>query len=439
MAVGLIGGTMWLLAEKRYETAILSDNVATLRMAYEEQLYGDHALSSPERPYLVLPSYVHDATTQGLDGSDPENRVEISFDEMSHGVHLYSYYVLHLNTDHTVSELFPSEYMRGMPMVEIVDYEHSMNTQRLYTHYRFSFPNEDMVLTRTGDYVVCICEDNDADKLVATQIVRVTSAGADIRVDVRSDTYKELHGRYQQLDIDVVPPLQRQSSTTNLAGDYFIIVEQNGRTDNRVVRPKPNFVESNRLRFVNNKDLLFEGGCEYRHMDTYSTYFAGAGVERVWYENGDYQALLPMATAAQYGPYVHEFDANGQRVVNSEKTDEDDTESEYMWVYFALAVDQPWLDGQVFVGGDVFENRLTARNRMWYDEKQHCYFLASLIKQGGVDYQYWFLGKGQQAASVLRTEGSHYETRNEYTILVYYHPFGSRVDELVGMQRVYGQ
>ena len=40
------------------------------------------------------------------------------------------------------------------------------------------------------------------------------------------------------------------------------------------------------------------------------------------------------------------------------------------------------------------------------------------------------------AVSLLRTEGSHWETRNEYTIYVYYKPFGARYERLVGVKRI---
>ena len=131
---------------------------------------------------------------------------------------------------------------------------------------------------------------------------------------------------------------------------------------------------------------------------------------------------------------IHEFDVDGQYVINAERTLYDiETESEYMWVHWTLPAEQPWFDGLVYVGGDLFENRMTPRNRMQYDNERRCYWLTALIKQGGYDYQYWFVPKGEQKATLQRTEGSHWQTENEYTIYVYYKPFSSRYDQLVGL------
>ena len=91
----------------------------------------------------------------------------------------------------------------------------------------------------------------------------------------------------------------------------------------------------------------------------------------------------------------------------------------------------------VYVGGELFDNQLNIRNRMLYDNEAKCYYLVSLVKQGGYDYQYWFVPKGSQTGSTLPTEGSYWQTENEYTIYVYYRPFGSRGDQLVGIQTLH--
>jgi hypothetical protein len=101
-----------------------------------------------------------------------------------------------------------------------------------------------------------------------------------------------------------------------------------------------------------------------------------------------------------------------------------------------LPVSEPFLDGSVYVGGDLFGNRMTIDNRMQYDGEQRCYYLSALLKQGGYDYQYWFVPMGQKTATLQRTEGSHWQTENTYTIAVYYRPIGSRYDRLVGYRLI---
>jgi hypothetical protein len=159
----------------------------------------------------------------------------------------------------------------------------------------------------------------------------------------------------------------------------------------------------------------------------------------VRYAMGEYHALLEVdevrgtlgkGAGREGTPYLTEEDANGQYVVNCEKTDYVNTEAEYMWVHFYLPVAQPLMDAHVFVGGDMFYNQYTAQNLMQYDAEERCYYLQAYLKQGGYNYMYYAVGKN--GATPLPLEGSHWQTRNEYTIDIYYRPFGSRYDRLVG-------
>jgi hypothetical protein len=163
-------------------------------------------------------------------------------------------------------------------------------------------------------------------------------------------------------------------------------------------------------------------------------------VDRILYQQGDYHAILDAdmvrgTTAVGAGReglgYLSDVDANGQWVVNCEKTDYPDAEAEYMWVHFTLPVKQPLMNMQVFVGGDLFYNTFTMANMMQYDAENKCYCLYAYIKQGGYNYMYYTLG-ANKSANLLPIEGSHWQTRNEYAIDVYFRPFGARYDRLVG-------
>ena len=415
-------------AEKAYKTRVLTpDAVKTLRLRYWDTRNDEAVKGDPQRPFLVM-----EDGGIGENGDVYGRVLEISFDEMSHEVRHYTYSLVHLNADGTESSLSSSEYVDGFTTQDITQYEHSLNTSELYTHYSFTFPNSDMRIKASGNYAIQIYEDGDTDKTVAVVCFAVVTPKVVIKANVRANTDIELNGRYQQLDIDVDFGDTLQNTRNE---DYFIVVRQNGRYDNQAFAPKPTFLESSKLRFTNCRDLIFEGGNEYRHFDTYSTYFAGTGVDRIVHDHSDYHAVLFADALRGNGIYTHEFDVDGQRVVNAERTLYDiDTEAEYMWVHWTLVAEQPWFDGIVYVGGDVFENSISPRNRMQYDAERKCYWLTALVKQGGVDYQYWFVPKGQQKVTLQRTEGSHWETENEYAIYVYYKPFGSRYDQLVGLQ-----
>ena len=421
----------------QHSTQVLNNDIRTLRMRYMTEALEPSGHVS--RPYLVLPEH------GVIDGSDPENTLEISFDEMSHDVHQYSYRVQHCTMDWMPSDISSYDYVDGFTQADIIDYEHSVNTQQAYTHYWFEFPNSDMQLKASGNYVLQIYEDGDLEQMVAEVCFRVVEPLVGIDARLRANTDIELNGRYQQLDIDI------QTSSLNVRDvqEVKLVVQQNGRWDNRVVLDKPTFIEPNRLRYISQKALIFEGGNEFRHFDAYSTYYAGYHVDAVRYGQGEYHVFLDVdevrgtmhKMAGREGTvYLSEQDADGQFVVNCEKAEDVDTEAEYVWVNFILPVTHPLIDANLFVGGDIFYNQYTMDNMMYYDSGEKCYLARAYIKQGGYNYMYYAVKatgqvqmRGSRAeASLLPIEGSHWQTKNEYSVRVYYRPFGGRYDRLVG-------
>lgn len=400
----------------QYRTQTINPDIKTLRLRYLEQ-------ESLIRPILYL--------------NDDHRTLEISFDELSHDVHQYTYTIYHLNKDWTKSDLSSFEYLIGSTTQDIIDYEHSLNTQQVYTHYRFTFPNEDMQLALSGNYVIVVYEDGNIEKTIAHICFSVVETIADIDVKVHSHTTKELNGKYQQVDIDI----NTKELRSNNPNEISLVVQQNARYDNIVQNPSPSFIEPNKLRFINHPKLIFEGGNEYRHFDAYSVYFSGYNVDKTIMQQQEFHTfLLPdqnNGISSKSPQYMHNYDNNGQFLINAERTEYDDTEAEYMWIHWFFPVDRPFMNGSIYIGGDIFNNQISYSNLMSYDAESKCYYLNSYLKQGAYDYQYWFVDAFTNKITLLHTEGSHWQTENNYRIFIYYRPIGSRYDRIVGYKDVY--
>ena len=100
-----------------------------------------------------------------LHGDDILN---IDFDELSHDYHRYIYRLEHCEADWSSSEeLLESDWLEGFNNNVIEDFEHSINTTVLYTHYRFSIPNAQCRPTLSGNYRLSIIDD-DLQEIVAS-------------------------------------------------------------------------------------------------------------------------------------------------------------------------------------------------------------------------------------------------------------------------------
>jgi hypothetical protein len=365
-----------------------------------------------------------------LNGSDV---LQVSFDEMSNGNHSYSYKVIHCNADWTQSVLNTTEYLSGYTTASITNYQQSLNTTYLYTHYAFQVPNSDMNFKISGNYTIQIYEDNNAENPIAQACFSIVEPKVTISGTVRGNTDTELSGRLQQLDFDLI---LNGYPVKDAASEIKVIVRQNNRIDNQVTELQPTYYSSSKLSYINNKALIFEGGNEYHRFDISGVYAAGEGVANIQFTKPYYDAFLYDNKIQKSRIYSSDQDVNGKFVINLQNSQNDDTEADYMFVHFNLPTTQPFFDGQLFLGGEFNYNQLNDAVRMKYDGKTESYVQTILLKQGGYNYQYWFLQKGEQKASQERVDGSFWQTSNEYTIYVYHHPWGERYDKLVGVKVV---
>ncbi|MDR1653244.1 MAG: DUF5103 domain-containing protein [Prevotellaceae bacterium] len=353
----------------------------------------------------------------------------VSFDELSHTAHTYYYRVLHCNYNWTQSQIISTEYISGFTQGNITDYALSVATLVNYTHYRVRLPNDEMQFKISGNYVVQIYED-DVNQPVAQACFSVAEPNAEISGRVRGNTDSELNGAVQQLDFEVDINNRRITDPQN---EIKVTVRQNRRLDNQVIDLKPTFLNGSKLSFINNKNLIFEGGNEYHRLDISSLYTASYGLDYVNYDGKINNAYL----ASYYRPqiYIYEPDVNGKFLVHFQEAFYDvQTEADYVMVHFSFDSGEPFFDGNVYVGGDFNSNFIDDASRMKYVIEDGKYILTYLLKQGGYSYQYWFVPKNQQVASTRRTDGSFWQTQNEYTIYVYQRGWGERYDKLIGVK-----
>ena len=71
---------------------------------------------------------------------------------------------------------------------DIVDFELSINTQQEYTHYWLDFPNADMQLVASGNYLITIYQDGDMNNEVAHVCFSVVEPLVDIHANIRANT-----------------------------------------------------------------------------------------------------------------------------------------------------------------------------------------------------------------------------------------------------------
>ena len=385
---------------------IKSDRIASLQV-----VAGDDWLSPP----VMI-----------LGGDEP---ITISFDDMTHEYHRYAYRIEHCEADWTTSDaLFTSDYCEGFTDGNTIDdVRKSLNTNVLYTHYRLRIPNERCNIKMSGNYRVTIYDDNTSEE-VATACFMVAEQRAGIQLEATTNTDIDTNGAHQQKGKKIN---YAGLKVNNPGQEIKTVVMQNGRWDNAVVNAEPQYIMPDGLQWTHNRQLIFDGGNEYRKFETLDVSHTTMGLESVKWDGRDYHAYV--WTDEPRNSYVYDEDANGAFYIRNSDNIENDCMSEYVYVHFALKT--ATTDNDIFINGVWTNGSLTPEYRMRYNPESGLYENVIMLKQGYYSYQY-LIRTDDGSLKPLQSEGNFCYTENKYQCLVYYRAAGDRTDRLVGYRQI---
>jgi hypothetical protein len=96
---------------------------------------------------------------------------ELRFDDLYGDEADYYYTITQYNYDWSApSDLGKVEYLNGVDNQRIITYENSFNTLQLYSHYKQVFPNRFNQITKSGNYLITILND-ESDIVFSRRIV----------------------------------------------------------------------------------------------------------------------------------------------------------------------------------------------------------------------------------------------------------------------------
>ncbi len=357
-------------------------------------------------------------------------RLVLQFDDLDGDVKRYTYTLIHCDANWQPSSLAPSEYMSGFQESTIDNYDYSFSTVQEFTHYWLTLPNEDMTFTLSGNYILVVYEDEQQRRPALTRRFVVVEPVVEIEPRVTRPARVDLADTHQEIDFVVYHPgFIIRSPRTEVTAHVL----QNGRWDNAVMDLRPLFVYNERLSFDYQDKVVFAAGKEFRYADLRSLRYPTDRIAWVEEKPGKWEVGLLQDRKRAFSPYVERRDLNGKFVIETHDDNDQDLESDYAYVFFSLYSPTPIAQTDVYLFGGMTDWELKPEFKMVYNPAISAYVCKPLLKQGYYDYMYVTAPKGQYThPDWTQTEGNWYETENEYTILIYYRPFGARYDRLIG-------
>lgn len=366
-----------------------------------------------------------------LGGND---QVVLRFDDLAPTVEDLSYTLVHCDHLWQPTDLQPGQYLEGATNAYLPAGRTSYNTLQPFIHYELALPNADMRPARSGNYLLKVYRGGDEEDLVLTRRLLVFEPRATIDARIMATRQVDLRDVAQQLDFTVntnTLPVQ------DPFGEVHVTLLQNMRWHDARTGAQPRFVRGTELVYDFPAQGLFMAGNEYRNFDAKDLRFTTNRIRRIAPGLGEriYEVWLLPESRRSIRRYNTLQDLNGRYLVRNDQVDGDPLGADYVNVHFALPMEAPLMQ-EVYVYGQLTDWQCRPEHRMAWSPADSAYTATLLLKQGFYDFSFVTLPRGEQVPDITAIEGSHFETENDYLVLVYFTDRMQRCDRLVGVRFV---
>jgi len=359
--------------------------------------------------------------------------ITLTFDDLSDNQSNYSYVITHCTSEWNESGLIASDYMDGFEPNSINDYQSSIGTTVAYTHYSLVLPNSDIKIKVSGNYIVKVFDTNNSNRIIVERKFRVVES----LITVNAKTFQPIDpsqkSTSQQIELSInTNPL----TISDPYNDLHVEILQNGQPINSINGITPAFIQKDKILYSTANQPIFDGINEFRSFDINSFRYISLGVSSIEQIANEYSIQLQPGSNNRNQKYFNQTDKNGSFIINLANSESSNVEADYGWVYFTLPYYDQLTEKGVYVIGELTNWQCTPQNLMQYSYSRGAYELRLFLKQGYYNYRY--VVKDFKTGEIDQSffEGNHSETENDYLILVYYKPQGSRFERLVGVKKL---
>ncbi|PQJ80966.1 DUF5103 domain-containing protein [Polaribacter porphyrae] len=352
--------------------------------------------------------------------------LELSFDDLEADQRDYQYKIQHMTHDWQKSRLLSSQFVDGFDQNSILNVTNSFNTFQSYSHYSVKIPNVNTVITKSGNYLLSVLNDDDEVLFTRRFVLYEKAAIAGVVVS-RSRNTKTLN-KQQSVEFSVNYPNLR---VNNPSQEINVVVIKNDNWNETLTDLQPTFFKPSQLQYSYTPKNNFWGGNEYLNFD--SKFIRNQSMNIVRIEQKGVEVFHHYIFPYSYNPYekyTYNPDINGQFIIRTLEGNDPATEADYAMMHFTLNVEDPFIDRDVYIYGAFNNFEIQEENKMYFDDKSNAYKGTVLLKQGFYNYTFVTVNRYEEVNN-NEVRGSFFETENEYKVLVYYRPMGGFYDRVV--------
>ncbi|HQZ26059.1 MAG TPA: DUF5103 domain-containing protein [Flavobacterium sp.] len=352
---------------------------------------------------------------------------QFQFDDLFGNEANYYFEIVHCDYNWNPTDIPKTEYMKGFDGQRIIQYENSINTLQIYSHYILPIPNQFMQLRISGNYILKILDESrevilSRKFIVYEDLVTIPMQIRRARTANYLDYKHNIEFSIQSLIINFQTPLK----------NIKIALFQNGQFNNAIKNIVPQYTIGNELIYKYDTETQFWAGNEFLYFDNSNIRSAGNNISLIDSSNGIYNSNLYTNNARGNYPYSVTPDVNGNFVVRNLGAVKNEIEADYAWVYFSLSAPTFMKNKGIYITGMFNNYSLSPEYKMDFNKEKNTYEKAILIKQGFTNFQYQIADDKGNIDAENAVDGNFWQTENDYTILVYYRENNDRYQKVIG-------
>ncbi|RPG58726.1 MAG: DUF5103 domain-containing protein, partial [Flavobacteriales bacterium TMED191] len=209
-------------------------------------------------------------------------------------------------------------------------------------------------------------------------------------------------------------------------------IQKNDDWSDIINNPPPSFIDQNTIEYDFQEEISFLGGNEYRDFDIKSLRYYGKNIysieQQIIQNQQIYHVQLNDDFIFNSPEYEFKYDLNGKYVTSISENKNKDYEAEYALVNFKLKANE--IKQDIFIYGELTNWEILPEAKMNYNDKNQEYYGYLYLKQGYYNYNYVTQNHDKK---IEYLDSDYQETRNQYSIYLYFSPTWSNYDRLIGI------
>ena len=358
--------------------------------------------------------------------------LELLFDDLRNDYTEFRYDIIHCDRNWVSTGQQLNDYYSGFPAQVIEDVSFSSATKKGYATYRLVFPPPDENFIQSGNYILQVYETGSGTVVMRRRFVVI-----DPQVNVKAEVIPPVETRFRKYKQELKFKILDGKGLINDMNALFVVALKNNNWDLSCSNFKPSFISGSEIVFENNQNCLFDGGNEYRDVNFINFKTLSMDITTVRpARHASYDLYMEDDHPRSYLQYSYTKDMNGAMDLKGQQKTYVWTEQDYAILHFSLKTDEAMLGYEIFLNGDLCKGRADSLCKMEFNVEKGKYEQQVLLKQGYYNYQYVVRSPYQEGPDETLIEGNHFETENDYTLLIYFRSALEGYDMMIGMEQI---